>query len=51
MKVRPEDIREVEVTIKKYVWICPICGKVVSSFTKQMTMKYAVLHLKLKHML
>jgi len=45
MAVKPEDIREVEATVKKYIWICPMCGKVVSSYTKAMTLKYAKLHL------
>jgi len=26
MAVKPEDIREVEATVKKYIWICPMCG-------------------------
>jgi ribosomal protein L37AE/L43A len=46
--VRPEDIREVEVRVKKYVWICPVCGKTISSFTRAMTLKYARLHAR-KH--
>jgi hypothetical protein len=45
MAIKPEDIREVETTIKKYVWICPICGRVVSSYTKAMTLKYSKLHM------
>jgi hypothetical protein len=44
-EVRPEDVREVETTIKKYIWVCPVCGRVVSSYTKAMTLKYAKLHL------
>ena len=49
MSVRPEDIREIEARVKKYVWTCPYCSKTISSFTKNMTLKYARLHLKLKH--
>jgi hypothetical protein len=44
MAVKPEDIKEVEIKAVKYVWICPICGKVVSSYTRAMTLKYAKLH-------
>jgi hypothetical protein len=49
VEVKIEDVKEVEVVVKKYVWICPVCGKVVSSYTRAMTLKYAQLHLKYKH--
>jgi hypothetical protein len=44
IEVKPEDIREVETVIRKYVWVCPVCGKTISSYTKAMTLKYARLH-------
>jgi hypothetical protein len=49
MSVRPEDIKEVEATIRKYMWVCPVCGRVISSYTRSMVLKYAKLHVATKH--
>jgi Kef-type K+ transport system membrane component KefB len=44
MAIKPEDVKEVEIKAVKYIWVCPICGKTISSYTKAMTLKYARLH-------
>jgi hypothetical protein len=49
VEVKQEDIKEVEVKAVRYIWVCPLCGKTISSYTRAMALKYAQLHLKLKH--
>jgi hypothetical protein len=40
-----EDVVKVK---NRYVWVCPVCGRAVSSYTRAMTLKYARLHMR-KH--
>jgi len=45
-EVRSEDVVKVK---NRYVWVCPVCGRPVGSYTEAMTLKYARLHMR-KHM-
>jgi hypothetical protein len=47
--LRRSDVRAYRATATKYSWSCPVCGRLIDSYSLERTIALAKIHLERKH--
>jgi hypothetical protein len=49
--LRRSDVRAYRATATRYSWSCPLCGRLIDSYSLERTIALAKIHLERKHRL